>query len=251
MKTRNALLGLTVVVSSLALAVLFGTHNVTHVPFTMAAKTTVNFATETITRRVYFANDDWQPSAETYYVQALPKGTTLNTSSPLYKATPLDSTFNKGNGLYYADVTFPGAGASIDVRVTTANAVKTTAKITLPGLSASTPTLESPGNDLFFIGNASILLPDAFDMPTSMSINQVATLLNSIKTCVACYANGYYAYPQLYKDFFMWCDAELSGKGDTTTIEDQDKYDVTQTYTVNAKIEQLRELFETKGWQEA
>ena len=200
------------------------------------AQQLIDLDTEEITRRIWIVNqDDW--GWEHYYVYARNANDHTKFANVAFTGW-VDFTGETMyyHGLAYADVTFVGAGGNIDVIVKNAEDDSGTETAFL-----ELGSLESIDGDVIWIlaglqdgkRNASI-------GTAPMSTGQLAKALATIHTCQDGFNDGYNAYPQLDKDFFIPSATAIADYGDGTYVEDG--------YKLTQKIAKLESLFDTNGW---
>ena len=227
------------------------------------AQTPVNFVEETITRRIYFTNNDnywgseWsQADMEHLYVYAwqYSDDTNKTTVEAVCMMSDVRQNENTVGGLWYADITFSGAGDRVGVIIKTTEdwSGAQSADVCLPTLWSTSPDVIylNSGKDGSNHRNASI---GGF---TGMSDGNMAYFLRQYKTCDAAYSNGYNAYPQIMKDF---CPTGKIYEGSTVVTDyDYEAYvnngksyenlEQTGSTTITEKIEALRDMYTSDGY---
>ena len=227
----------------------------------------VNFTNTSITRRVWIVDNKaswWQADDDRrIYINAFQKSNEANNVNDVV-ATKLISTYS--GGLFYADITFTGAGDEIGViaRWGDKNGVygwgnnNQTGTMTLSAFGTTTYADvinldDGTWHDSTWNRDSRNATVSSASM---MNNEQMVSLLQSYKTCDASYATGYNAYPQFYANFYK----DNSSLTTSTVFNDYD-YDeyvdagknyagLTQktSTTIALKVAELQTMYNTYGW---
>ena len=193
----------------------------------------VNFSSETITRRIYFVNNEYYEHTwyEGYDMYAYAYSLDESKNNMSEKAIRIYDSYYKG--FYCADVTFEGVGASINVIITTSNSWSgaQTATVTIPALSDKTA-------DVIWINNGNPTYGAA-----ALGASEAKCVLDHISTCDPSYAFGYNAYPQLIANFNM---QNIEGM-EYQSIGDKDK-EGHDGYNAAEKVDELERQYNKYGW---
>lgn len=219
------------------------------------AQVPVDFVEETVTRRIYFVNNDnywgegWTEEAMAQlYVHAWQESDGAYKTESLVPATRYMTDVLYG--LYYADVTFAGAGDRIGMLIRTTDNWDTGVQSN----GAILPALWSSSPDVVYLNSG---LTGGYRNTSVGSLNvlgdgQMAYLLRNYQTCSAAYSDGYNAYPQVLKDF---CPEGKWYEGSTTVTDyDYDEYvangksyeglEQNGSTTINDKLVEMKALYE-------
>ena len=210
---------------------------------TRAARQVVDFSEETITRRIWIVNaDDWHWSAHYAYVWT--KGATKHETTVEIKNwvdfTGEDSYYA---GIAYIDVTLEEGGNDLGVIVKNTEDWSGTSTV-----DNDLPAFTSSSADVIFLNSGTTGGKRNSEVKAAgMKTGQLVKVLNTISTCSANYQNGYNAYPQLNKDFFVPSATEISQYGAQTDIPDLDS-EFHDGYKLTDKINKLESLYNANGW---
>ena len=260
-----------VVTVGIGTALVLGAENSTksfHSGFTTIrnAKTSIDFSSETVKRRVYFLfnDNDWGADSgwryndikESLYVYAWQIDDDDNKAT--VKANLLTADYHPWaeavGCIHYADIEFEGAGDNIGVIVKTSSdwSGKQTVDVALP------PLWDTEHGDVIYLnsGESDGKRNASVGYISGMNASVLAGILPQYKTCSDSLTDGYNAYPQIKKNFVDG-NAELVT---STTFSDYDYSDYadngysyegltqTATYSIAQKLDAMKELYEENGW---
>ena len=215
-----------------------------------------DFSNMTITRRIWFVNNDNWWTADKLYVHAY--GGSLAADAWSGEASKIYDAYYYG--LYYADITAKGIGSAITVQIK--NGSGDTDQFYTVGVSL--PALSSKEVDVVWLNSG---LTDnhrnANKKEAGGTSGFVATILEHELTCDASYAYGYNAYPQLLANFITPSSGEITQYGEQTMVDDfsyedyvangkvyDDNINRTEDLiNLNQKIAGLRSMYEEYGWK--
>lgn len=240
MKSLKVLTGIAIASVGLTAAVTVGVVNQRQNNGLLETKaaTFVYDASSVTTRRIYFVNNDnggywyrgWNLEAQVWYGE---------TYSGWVATTEIYDNYYYCVDFESNVAGFLGGDLHIEFRVKTGEESYAYTKTCY-----NIPALNNKAFDVIYIDNGKPVIGTTLGVGDNIAI--IGCVLDHYETCEQNYASGFYGYPQLYKDFIEQNQTEIDNS--SATITDKDEYGVDQTYTVKAKIKQLKDLYDANGW---